>query len=466
MGKGGLVSYDNTDLFRLIFRIEGSIFDNIFPKVIASVIISFFAAILRTSLNWFEDNPSRVGVPPVSSLAFIVTGSAIAFLLVFRSVISYNRFWEGRGHLGALMENARDFARQAAFCVRLDDGPADVDKDIGKVMLSHVQRGETQEFGPYVDALGVRKYMQNMHGFRRLQMCRQLVLFWRLTVQHLRDQHGEDCVDQLWYNHAQMQEGVEYLGNTEKFIARKKDKAGYNNGVPKHINDEIVDAIGRTMPGKTVVTPHVADMLKGKSRRPLVIIAMLSWYLKQEYSMKNITYMEYLSMNKDLSEMIEAFNGVDKVHNVPIPFPYAQMITLLMSLYCFLAPFMFVQYFHYWTFIPATFLTCAQFGINEVAIEIEDPFGTDENDLPLDTMGDALAADCEMNLEVALVPTANIKQYWEEIAMSRQHYVAKHNVEVERKVAGGTSSVNAGILPTTEYPQAEAEPEPEPEAYG
>ena len=53
---------------------------------------------------------------------------------------------------------------------------------------------------------------------------------------------------------------------------------------------------------------------------------MLSWYLKQEYSMKNITYMEYLSMNKDLSGMIEAFNGVDKVHNVPIPFPYAQMV--------------------------------------------------------------------------------------------------------------------------------------------
>ena len=187
-------------------------------------------------------------------------------------------------------------------------------------------------------------------------------------------------------------EGGSVPRQRRKVHSQKKDNAGYNNGVPKHINYEIKDAIGDTMPGKTLVTPHVADMLKGKRRRPLVIIAMLSWYLKQEYSMKNITYMEYLSMNKDLSEMIGAFNGVDKVHNVPIPFPYAQMITLLMSLYCFLAPFMFVQYFHYWTFIPATFLTCAQFGINEVAIEIEDPFGTDENDLPLDTMGDALAA--------------------------------------------------------------------------
>merc|ERR550537_737248 len=165
--------------------------------------------------------------------------------------------------------------------------------------------------------------------------------------------------------------------------------------------------------------------------------------------MKNITYMEFLSMNKDLSGMIGAFNGVDKVHTVQIPFPYAQMITLLMSLYCFFAPFMLVTYFGYWTFIPASFLTCAQFGINEVAIEIEDPFGTDENDLPLDAMGDALAADCEMNLEVALVPTKNIKLYWEEIAKSRQHYTAKCDLNREIEVSGGTGK-QRNLMPEPE----------------
>jgi hypothetical protein len=33
MGKGGLVQYDNTALLGIIFRIDGSIFDNILPKV-------------------------------------------------------------------------------------------------------------------------------------------------------------------------------------------------------------------------------------------------------------------------------------------------------------------------------------------------------------------------------------------------------------------------------------------------
>jgi hypothetical protein len=55
-----------------------------------------------------------------------------------------------------------------------------------------------------------------------------------------------------------------------------------------------------------------------------------------------------------------------------------------------------------------------------VATEIEDPFGEDENDLPMDPMGDALKGDCEMNLEVAGVPVNNMNAYCEEIGQSKQ----------------------------------------------
>ena len=33
MGKGALVAYTNTDFFRLLFQIRGSIFDNVLSKV-------------------------------------------------------------------------------------------------------------------------------------------------------------------------------------------------------------------------------------------------------------------------------------------------------------------------------------------------------------------------------------------------------------------------------------------------
>ena len=65
-------------------------------------------------------------------------------LQVFRSVISYNRFWEGRGHLGAIMADARDFARQVAFSITGDEGHQGV-KDIKR--LEQAMHGEGYKLG-------------------------------------------------------------------------------------------------------------------------------------------------------------------------------------------------------------------------------------------------------------------------------------------------------------------------------
>jgi predicted membrane chloride channel (bestrophin family) len=409
MGKGGLVTYTNTDLFSLVFKLEGSIFVNVANKVVVSLIISLAACILNEFLDWFEPTASS-GVVPIDRLAYTIIGTSVAFLLVFRSVISYNRFWEGRGHLGVIMAHARDLSRQVAFSVRFDDGPEDVPRDYTDEERLQTQQQRVVDGGPYVEASGVREHMLTMHGFRRLQMTRQLLIVWRLIVQHLRDETDAASLRKVYFS----------------FAERGTERA------------------------KTLLTPHVVALLERKQRRPLVAIAMLSWYLEQEYKNKTITYMEYLSMNANLSGLINGFNGVDKVHTVPIPFPYAQMTILLLSLYCFSAPFMLVTYFGWGTFVPAAVVTIAFFGINEVAIEIEDPFGLDENDLPLDQMGDALKDDCEMNMEVALVPTANMEAYWLEIAQSGDMYAHKYQQQLDRaaveagKGGGGGGGAQGG----------------------
>jgi len=315
-----------------------------------------------------------------------LAGSSISFLLVFRSQISYNRFWEGRGHLGAIMMHGRDLGRQISICVRNDDGP-----EAG----NQVWKGSDLDMGEYRQDSGVRREMEKMRGFRRLQMIRMVVMFWRLMVQHARDELKPDCVERVW----------------------------------------LVAADAKTDRRKAITTPHAEALLKTKKRRPLVVVAMLTWYIRHEYRSKNITHMEYLSMNKNLNGLIEGFNGVDKVHNVPVPFPYAQMILIFLCVYVFLSPFLFVQYFGWACIVPSLVLTLAFFGINEVALEIEDPFGEDENDLPLDPMGDALVADCEMNAEVAGIPVANIQLYWEEISKSKQRWkiVEQDRQEMDEK---------------------------------
>lgn len=406
------VKYENTDFFKILFQLKGSIFDNAALKLIITIVVSLTASTLHHYLDWFKaDNTGPVG--PINKLGFTLAGSAIAFLLVFRSSISYSRFWEGRGHLGDIMHHARDLGRQMAFCLLNDEGEGE--KDIMVRMEAEMSRGrEGREpnLGEYQETTGVRENVHRMCGFRRLQMIRTLLIFWRLLVQHARGDCKLDGIDErlLNYSHAEF-------------------KLMTSDGKAKPTDPCI----------RKLAIPVQMDLLHGKPRRPLIAVGMMTWYLQQEYRAKNITYMEYMSMNDNLNGLIEGFNGVDKITSVPVPFPYAQMILVFLSLYCFSAPFLFVTSFGWACVVPSLILSLAFFGINEVAIEIEEPFGDDDNDLPTDGMGDALTKDCEMNLKVAGVPVSNLEFYWNEIAKSVENSATKNKLK-EVQAATGVSS--------------------------
>jgi predicted membrane chloride channel (bestrophin family) len=238
------------------------------------------------------------------------------------------------------MLHGRDLGRQIAFCVRNDDGPQGLNPDIERQRRKmHQEKGLDPDMGKFQEDSGVRQEMEKMCGFRRLQMMRMLVMFWRLMVQHVRDETAEKHVEALWLLTAD---------------AKDRNKR------------------------KTVTTPAQEDLVKARKRRPLVALAMLTSYLRNEYRSKNVNHAEYVAINRNVHGLINGFNGVDKVHSVPLPFPYAQMILIFLSTYVFLSPFMLVAAFGYACFLPALLLCLAFFGTNEVAIEIEDPFGEDE----------------------------------------------------------------------------------------
>jgi predicted membrane chloride channel (bestrophin family) len=395
MGKGGLVAYNSSDFFGLVCKIRGSIFDNVLSKLIITNFLCIIAATMNWTLDMFATKTATTEDTSINSMAFTLAGSSISFLLVFRSQISYNRFWEGRGHLGNIMLAGRDLARQISTHVQGDEGVVGVAGAKQQIRSMHAINGNDVSKGSYCQDSGLRAEFEKMTGFRRLQMIRIILIFWRLLVQHARDKVEPEYAEQLWL-----------LKSDEQDVAKRRHLA----------------------------TPHQEVLLKSKKRKPLVALAILTHYIRHEYRSKNITHMEYQAMNQSIHTLIQGFNGVDKVHNVQIPFPYAQMILLFLTTYVFTAPFMFVTHFGWACFIPSSVLCVVFFGINEVALEIEDPFGEDENDLPLDPMGDALKGDCEMSLELNSVPLENMQLYWDEINKSKQRWAKVEEQRHHEKV--------------------------------
>merc|ERR1712194_373975 len=104
-------------------------------------------------------------------------------------------------------------------------------------------------------------------------------------------------------------------------------------------------------------------------------------------------------MGESITLLIESFNGLTKIKSTPIPFPIRQLCSLHTVIYVYSAPLALATAFRgfteYWNIMGRTvggsvLLACAFFGINQTAVDLEDPLGNDSNDLPLDRMGQAL----------------------------------------------------------------------------
>jgi putative membrane protein len=76
--------------------------------------------------------------------------------------------------------------------------------------------------------------------------------------------------------------------------------------------------------------------------------------------------------------------GAERIVKTPVPFAYAQHIKIFVTLFCLTVPFAMSSSLHWLTPAGAALLGFALIGIDEIGVEIEEPFGYDPNDLPLD----------------------------------------------------------------------------------
>jgi putative membrane protein len=104
-------------------------------------------------------------------------------------------------------------------------------------------------------------------------------------------------------------------------------------------------------------------------------------------------------MDQNISLYTDFWGGAERIMRTPIPFAYAQHIKSFLTLFCLSAPFAMVESMKWFTPLASGVLAFGMFGIDEIGVEIEDPFGYDPNDLPLDTIGKRIEGDTTMLIE-------------------------------------------------------------------
>jgi len=100
---------------------------------------------------------------------------------------------------------------------------------------------------------------------------------------------------------------------------------------------------------------------------------------------------------QELSKGMMGYNSAMKIALVPFPFPFAQMVTTLLIAFALMVPILIVNFTDSLVLSPIlSFVTVLGYwGLNEIATELEEPFGDDLNDLPLVQMHDELMTNIE-----------------------------------------------------------------------
>jgi putative membrane protein len=154
---------------------------------------------------------------------------------------------------------------------------------------------------------------------------------------------------------------------------------------------------------------HWCDRLTTMNNPPLEVAFWIGDYLQLQYDRDRITAYQLAAMFKLLDTMVDVLGACERILKTPIPLAYSIHLKQLLLIYCLGLSFQMVDEFRWWTAVVVGLVSFTVFGIEEIGIEIENPFGYDRNDLPLDQICQTMAVNIE-----DLITLAPSVQQWRE----------------------------------------------------
>jgi ion channel-forming bestrophin family protein len=155
---------------------------------------------------------------------------------------------------------------------------------------------------------------------------------------------------------------------------------------------------------KQLLSAERFTTLKWMNNPPLEVAFWLGDYVQVQYHRHLIDSYQLTAIQGLLNQLVEALGGCERILKTPMPMAYAIHLKQLLLLYCLSLPFQMVGNMGWWTGFVVALISFTLFGIEAIGIEIENPFGHDANDLPLD----AICATMLRNIEdlITLTPSA------------------------------------------------------------
>lgn len=128
--------------------------------------------------------------------------------------------------------------------------------------------------------------------------------------------------------------------------------------------------------------PEIAGFDSSK-HIPNQIVALMMNKVHLLHRDKHISDHQLLFLNHELQSFLDICGACERIKNTPIPYSYSAFIKKFIFFYVITLPLGFALSLGYLTIPVVIFIFYVLASLEIIAEEIEDPFGKDDNDLPM-----------------------------------------------------------------------------------
>lgn len=336
-------------------RLQGSVT----PRMILPLLLIGAWSTLITCVSKFVVELS------VNSVLLNVLGFVVALSLSFRSSTAYERYTEGRKYWAQLLLTSRILAR---------------------LIWIHTKERHAQS-----PELGKSDLLAKLTALNLLNA-------FAVSLKH----------------HLRFEPSVEY-SDLQPYIAHLQTFAGKaDQSVLQKRKESLWKAVGEYL-GVSFAESNPRKLIKRSKDNlgnlPLEILTYLSAYFETCFTNDTLkTGVHQVQVMVQMASLTDVLTGTERVLNTPLPLAYSIAISQVTHLYVLALPFQLFKLLG-WITIPGTIVAAyIILGLTHIGYEIEDPFGDDVNDLPLDTYCRELAADIDV---LTSMPAPESKEFIE-----------------------------------------------------
>jgi putative membrane protein len=150
---------------------------------------------------------------------------------------------------------------------------------------------------------------------------------------------------------------------------REQDYTGYQNLLPRKYHRGFISS----------------------DHKPNYLLMLLSQLLQKAYKKELISGEQLIILEKKTSLFVDILGACERIRNTPIPFSYNLHLKRILFIYMFIVPIGFIDDLNWWAIPVVMIIFYTMVGIEALGEEIEEPFGTDPNDLPFDMLATKIA---------------------------------------------------------------------------